>query len=729
MVSRQENRAADRRLRKTLRKISLAAGEGVGKAVAFSFALASNALAAEPKKEETFDLPPVVVEEQGSPYVVPQSSLSKFPEPLKDTPQSITIVPEKLIQEQAGSSLRDALRNVPGMGITAGENGGSQGDGFTLRGFNARNDMFIDGIRDAGSYFRDSFNIDSVEVIKGPSSTYFGRGSTGGIINQVSKTPRLDPSYGGTFTGGTDFYLRGTVDVNQPLTMISPNAALRLNVLAHRNDVSERDFVENKRYGFAPSISFGLDTPTQFTLSYLTQYEDNVPDYGRSFFHGKIIPVDRETWYGLAKKDYEHTWANIGTAKLDHRFSDQLSVRNTLRYSHVDRQSQPTHPVTICTVVTDCTLPGSVLSPNINRTRNERDSQESILSNQTDLTAKFDTYSLKHTLTTGMEFSRETFDLKRWASAGPITTVVNPNPYQLPTPKTVLANSDTTAFAFGIYAADQLKLNQYFDIIGGVRWDYFDAKFDNKLGPNLNSTDRMFSYRGGLVFHPTQVQSYYFSYASSFNPSAEGLGLAANNAKTPPEKNETFEIGAKIDLMQGALSLTGALFRIDKTDARTNDPSGVIQVLDGKQRAQGVEFGVTGRVLPGLNVFAGYTFIDAEILKATDLVGAVPIEGNVPQNVPEHSATLWATYDFLEKWQIGGGPTYVGSRYANNQNTNEVEGYVRWDSTIAYQLTRDISLRFTAQNLTNKFFIESIHPSHVVPGAGRTFLSSATFQF
>jgi catecholate siderophore receptor len=451
--------------------------------------------------------------------------------------------------------------------------------------------MFIDGVRDAGSYFRDSFNIDSVEVLKGPSSTYFGRGSTGGIINQVSKTPRLDPSYEGTFTGGSDFYLRGTVDVNQPLPMISPTASLRLNLMAHRNDVSERDFAKNKRLGFAPSISFGLGSPTQFTLSYLTQYEDNVPDYGLSFFHGKIIHVDRNTWYGLAKRDHERTWANVGTAKLDHRFSDQLSLRNTSRFSHVDRNSQPTHPVTICTVVTDCTLPGSVLSTNINRTRNLRDSQESILSNQTDLTAKFDTWILKHTLTTGLEFSRETFDIKRWASSGPITSLFNPDHNQLPTPKTVLANSATTAFGFGVYAADQLKLNQYFDVIGGVRWDYFDAKFDNKIGANLNSTDRMFSYRGGLVFHPTQAQSYYFSYASSFNPSAEGLALAANNAATPPEKNQTFEVGAKIELIDGALNLTGALFSIEKTNARTNDPSGVVQVLDGKQRAQGVELG------------------------------------------------------------------------------------------------------------------------------------------
>ena len=238
-------KARDRKRKKhqtAFQKLCLAAGEGVGKAVAFSFALASHAAAAEPQKEETFDLPPVVVQDKTSPYVVPESSLSKFPVPLQDTPQSITIIPEKLVEEQAGTTLRDALRNVPGITATAGEGGGNQGDVFTIRGFNARNDTYIDGVRDSGSYFRDAFNFESVEVLKGPSSTYFGRGSTGGIINQVSKTPLLETTnYSGILSGGMGQYWRGTMDVNQPLTQVLPNAAFRLNLMAHRDNVVERD--------------------------------------------------------------------------------------------------------------------------------------------------------------------------------------------------------------------------------------------------------------------------------------------------------------------------------------------------------------------------------------------------------------------------------------------------------------------------------------------------------
>ena len=715
-MSRQQKRAIARQSEKTaFQKICLAAGEGMSKALAFSFALASHAVAAEPKQDEPINLPPVVVEDQSSPYIVPQSSLSKFPEPLIDIPQSITIVPEKLLEEQAGTTLRDALRNVPGITATAGEGGGAQGDVFTLRGFNARNDMYIDGVRDSGSYFRDSFNFDSVEVLKGPSSTYFGRGSTGGVINQVSKTPRLDSSYNGDFTAGGNMYLRGTIDVNQPIPQLLPNAAFRINLMAHRDDVVERDKIEVKRFGLAPSIAFGLGTPTQVTLSYLLQHEDNIPDYGFPYLNGRPLRTDRSNFYGLSKDDNEDTTVNIGTLRVNHQFNDMFSLHNTLRYSNVDRESAVTNP--------------TAAPPNLNRVRPQRDTQESILSNQTDLTAKFSTYGLNHTVTTGLEVARETFDLIRWASVGPNTTINNPNDSQPPSPKTLAAKSDTSALSFGIYAADQIKLNQYFDLVGGVRWDYFDAQVkDDFINDKRKQIDREWSYRGGLVFHPTDWQSYYFSYGTSFNPSAEGVALTVATNNTPPEKNEIFEVGAKLNFFGGALSFQGAVFRIDKKNARTPNPIDPLgpNVVTGKQRSQGFEIGLTGRLLPGLNVFSGYTFLDTEILKDNTIPSNV---GNQIQNVPKNSANVWITYDFLEKWQIGGGPSYVDSRYSNNANTNRVPGFVKWDSTVAYQITKNIQFRVNAINLTNQLYFDSISGSKAIPAAGRTFLAGANFKF
>ncbi|MEX0803708.1 MAG: TonB-dependent siderophore receptor [Candidatus Binatia bacterium] len=720
-MSRQQKRADERRRGKRLRKICLAAGEGVGRAVAFSFALASNAFAAEPKKEETFELPPVVVQEQGSPYYVPESSLSRIPVPLKDVPQSITVVPQQLMQERATSSFQEALKNVPGISFQAGE-GGVQGNNLTLRGYNAKNDIFIDGVRDQGSYFRDIFNIESIEVLKGPSSTYFGRGSTGGAINQVSKVPQINPSYGGAFSLGTGIYLRGTADLNQP---ISQTTAFRVNLMAHKDDIVGRDVVEQKRLGFAPSISFGLGTPTQLTLSYLLQSEDNIPDYGVPYVDGRPARVDRDNFYGFAREDYERTLLNLGTARLDHRFNDQISLRNTLRYSHNDREHEVTAPRF------------NALTPGFfNRNRPKRDLTEAILSNQTDLTAKFDTMGFKHTLVTGIEFSRETLDRTNYAFTGvPQANATNPNPHDsiAGINKRVSARSDGEAFGFGIFAADQIKLNEYFDIVGGARWDYFDTDFENTaidaLGTatraDLNRTDKMWSYRGGLIFHPTPSQSYYFSYATSFNPSAEAIQLNANNESTAPEKNRTFEIGGKLEFFNGALNLQSALFRIDKTNARVTDPITDVMVLEGEQRVQGFELGVAGRILPNLNVFAGYTFLDSEFRKSLDPA----VVGNELQNVPEHSATLWTTYDFAEKWQIGGGPTYVSSRYNNAANANRVPGHVLWDSTLAYQLTRNIQLRINAINLTNDLYYANVGGGHVVPGNGRTFIFGTSFKF
>ncbi|MGZ8452425.1 MAG: TonB-dependent receptor [Candidatus Binatia bacterium] len=246
------------------------------------------------KKRGTDHPAAVVVQDQGS-YYTAESSLSRIPVPLKAVPQSITVIPQRLMQERAAASFQDALRSVPGISFQAGE-GGVQGNNLTLRGYNARNDIFIDGVRDQGSYFRDIFNIESIEVLKGPSSLYFGRGSTGGAINQVSKVPQLTPSYGGAFSLGNGIYLRGTGDVNQPIT---PTIAFRVNLMAHKDDIVGRDISEQQRLGFAPSISFGLGTPTQLTLSYLIQGEDNIPDYGVPYVGNKPARVDRNNFYGF----------------------------------------------------------------------------------------------------------------------------------------------------------------------------------------------------------------------------------------------------------------------------------------------------------------------------------------------------------------------------------------------------------------------------------------------
>jgi catecholate siderophore receptor len=692
--------------------------------VALTVALTgANALAQD---KDVLTAPPVEVREQRPGYTVPSLGLSRLPEPIRDIPQSITVVPQELMQQQGVSSLQDALRNVTGISFQAGEGGGAQGDNLSLRGFNARNDFFLDGVRDQGSYFRDVFNIEAVEVLKGPSALYFGRGTTGGVINQVSKLPRLESFYGGTLSLGNGFLFRVTGDVNQ---RINETTAFRVNFMGHLDEIVGRDEVEDKRMGIAPSVTFGLGTSTQLTLSYFLQHEDNIPDYGLPFLFGKPPDVRRENFYGLAREDTEDTWVNIGTLRLDHRFNEQLSLRNTLRYSRVDREAFPSPPRISGTPTPDTPLSQIVVAP----AHPGRDTTEDILDNQTDLIARFATLSFKHTLVTGLEIGTEDFDATRFAFSNiPTTPLLDPNPVRDTSRMTrsVSAMTETSTFLFGVYATDTIKLLPQLDLVGGVRWDLFEAEFKNRItGDKFDRTDKMWSYRAGLVFHPWPTHSYYFSAGNSFNPSAEALALAANNADTAPEENQTYEFGGKVDVLGGGLSLQAALFRTEKTNARTPDPVTGLQVLEGKQRVQGFELGVVGRPLPSLNVFLGYTYLDSEILESNEVVNGVSVVGNEMPNAPEHSFSVWTSYDFLERWQVGTGIYYVGERFANNANTNVAPGHVRWDMSVGYQINKNIQLRLNAINLTDELYFDGVHPSHIIPGAGRTFIATGIFNF
>ncbi len=690
--------------------------------------------------------------------------------------QSVSVVPQILIEQQGATTLKDALRNVSGIGLNAGE-GGVQGDDFTLRGYSAKTDIFIDGVRDQGSYQRDSFNLESVEVVKGPSSSYFGRGSTGGVVNQVSKTAREGTSYAGIVSSGMGPFNRASFDVNRQL---SESVAFRANVIGQSSEVVDRDDAEVRRYGYATSLVIGLDQPTQLTLNYLYQKDNNVPDYGLPYIGGEPARVDRETSFGSAfQQDFEKVTVNVATARLDHTFNDDVKLRNTTRFSQVDRAAVPTSPRE-CLALTNVpfTAPtGSTLgltsgcgreeivgsSPRrfnqlagIRSSRPERDAHETILSNQTDLTLNFTTGSFEHSLSTGFEVAREDFRLTRFTNDGPATLGLDPDalapasfgtatgPQVFVNPRVRSQNANTRALSTGVFVADELKLNDYVDLIGGVRYDRFAASFNDEFPtpvpgdpgrtrPDFDNIDRFLSYRAGIAFHPSPTQNYYLSYGTSFNPSAESLALAANNAGTDPEKNRTFEIGGKVELRDAQLNLQGALFQTEKTDARETDPTGTVQILSGQRRVRGLELGVQGRVTEGWVLFGSYTFLDGEITDSIldrDNDPANDIEGKDVQRVPRHSATLWSSYQFPgQKLEIAGGPTYVSHRFANDTNTNRVDGYTRWDATIGYSVNEKVTLRLNLQNLTDKEYFEAAGGGHALPAPGRTAIATVSFNF
>ena len=703
------------------------------RAIGLGLLVTSSAWAQQPTDEDLV-LPPVDVQAQRrfGEYRLLNSDLFKVPSELADYPQSVTIVPQELMREQADFTLRDALRNVTGIGFVAGEGGGAQGDNLTLRGFSARTDIFLDGIRDVGMYTRDTFNLEAVEVFKGPSAVLFGRGSTGGVINQVSKTPKTSRFYEGSFTGGTDVFFRGQADVNQPIGSV---AALRLNVMGQSNDIAERDEADIKRWGIAPSFTIGFGTPLQVTGSFFYQREDNLPDYGFPVMFGgqePIPPVNRRNFYGLANNDYEKTDVYIGTIRADYKYSDDFRLRNETRYGWYGRQALPGVPQPP-TVAPD----QSLSTVNVTVTRPQRDSEETIVANNLDAVVKWSLLGFKSTLVTGFEISYQTFDITRWTQPQTVTPLLNPNPFRaVPNAQRVLAAKSTSdEFGAGVYAVNDLSITEWLRFLAGVRWDYWNASADIDFPlpvANLSNVTNAWNPRLGLVVEPTKSQMYYFTYGTSSNPSAEALSqtLNAANQNLDPEHNQSFELGAKWTLFD-KLGINAALFRIEKTNARTVDPVTGIVELDGKQRVDGFEISAAGEILKGWQVFAGYTYLNPKILEAIDVQNTVPIQGNVLPNVPQSSATLWTTYNFTWHWpiQVGGGAVYASKRYANASNLVSSPSYLTGDLTAAVRPLSNFELRMNIQNISNELFFPALHPGHFPPAAGRTFLFTGTFSY
>jgi catecholate siderophore receptor len=664
-------------------------------------------------------------------------SLPKFTEPLRDTPQSITVVPRQVMDDQGVTTLRDALRNVAGISIAAGE-GGSQGDNLTLRGFTARGDIFLDAMRDFGSYYRDPFNLETVAALKGPESVMFGRGSTGGVINQESKQPLLAPSISGSLALGTDLTRRATLDVNEPVPEFGKHAAVRLNVMGQESEFAGRDVAENRRLGFAPSLSLGIGTATQATFSYYHQSEDNIPDYGVPWILGRPAQVERHNFYGF-KSDYLKTDADIGTVKVSHEVSETLTLRDQLRYANYGRDFRITEPQATATI----SGPAPTLSTPLDQIvvkRNELTgtSTETFFQNQFDVIGKFDTGSFSHTVVTGIEASRETSDPTRFTWTGvPTTGLLTPDEHQtFAGTATVSSKVKTTANSVGVYAVDTLKLSERWEVLGGFRWDYFDADFANAVtGQAFNRVDEMPSWRGAVVFKPRPNGSIYFDYGTSFNPSAESLALSAGNANLPPEENQTFELGTKWDVLSGKLSLRGAIFRTEKTNARETNPSNSNEiVLAGKQRVEGLELEAGGRLTDHWRIAAGYALLDSAVESSRFFPGSV---GYPLANVPRHTVSLWTTYELPWDLEIGGGVRYVGSRTASStvpldpvtSRLKEAPGYWTLDAMIKYHLSRHVDLQVNVYNLTNNSFYDQVHPAHIVPGAGISALFSTNFKF
>ena len=663
---------------------------------------------------------------------------SRLPD-VRDAPQSISIIPREVIEQQSASSLRDVLRNVSGISMAAGEGGGGPaGDNLTLRGFGARNDIFIDGIRDFASYARDTFNIEQVEVVKGPSSAQTGRGSTGGYINMFSKQPVASTFVGSTLGLGAPGFVRATGDFNLGGGALGlGGTAFRLNTMVQKGDTPGRDFVETKRFGLAPSLSVGLGSATRAIASLTWLKQNNVPDYGIPFvpaahtglpgFADGPAPVDYDNYYGLLERDREKLRSTIATFALEHDFSDNIRVANATRYGHATRDSIFSAPR--FTNNTD-TL--------INPQTQSRDTVDGILLNQSNLFAKFDTGAVSHDLIAGFEISREkSRNQLRAITAGTPTDLFDPEPERPWDGSVVDLPGEVVrarAASLAAYLFDTVELSERFLLSGGVRWERYESDF-NPAPSQVTATvgdierlDKNLTWRAGATWKPLRRLSLYVGAGTSVNPSIENMTqttptLAVGALK--PERSRTIEAGAKWNGFDGRLLLNAAGFRTDKYNARTPGlPGDPPTVLEGMQRVDGVEVGATGRLTDDWSIVAAYAYLDSAAVKSN-----TPVEvGNRLGNVPVHSGSLWSTYALPMGFEAGGGLRFASARYTNVANARKVGGYAVVDATLAYDISEQLTLRLNGFNLTDKRYADQLGGGHFIPGPGRSVLATIAFR-
>lgn len=639
----------------------------------------------------------------------------KYTEPVRDIPQSITVVPQSVLESQGVTSLRDAVRNISGLTVNAGEGGATPGDNFNIRGFSARSDIFVNGVRDVGGYSRETFNIEQVEVTKGPSSVYAGRGSTGGSINLVTKTPHAGSAYNGGIGVGSADYKRMTADINQPLDdMGLKGSGVRLNAQYQYSGTPGVAVINNKSWGVAPSVAFGLTGKTQFTADFLHAAQDNLPTYGvNSTSGGPPEGVDTHQYFGVRNLDFERVRADQGTARLTHAFNDAVTLRNLTSWGQTD----------VHRIVTSANPDGTRRSPShITYDRN--------LTNQTVLNAGFKTANIEHAVVTGAEVTHEGSRFASYVFTGAlpkITDLKNPSEEDqfTGTYKEGKPRRSATANSVGFYSFDTMKFGSHWEVSGGLRYDTFSPQYKDSLERELPRTDsRALTWRAGTVFKPTEEASFYAAYGTSFNPTGELLSLD-NRGTTglEPEKNRSVEVGTKWDTFRRRLLLTAAVFRTEKTNARITDPldpSGASLVLAGKQRVDGFEVGASGRLAENWNLFGGWTWLDGKIIH-----GNAGQDGTVIPNTPKHTLNVWTSGRVLGRLELGGGVRHVGERLRTA--TQSVPAYTAWDADAALPVTRSLLFRLNLVNLTDATYYDS--GRYWVPASGRAVRLSTNLTF
>ncbi|KEA52115.1 catecholate siderophore receptor Fiu [Mangrovibacter sp. MFB070] len=723
------------------------------------------------KKEETL----VIQAQAPSLYLPGVSADPKFTQPLVDTTRTVTVIPEQMIKDQGVTNLTDALKNVPGVGaFYAGENGSSStGDAVYMRGVDTSDSIYVDGIRDIGSVTRDTFNTQQVEVIKGPAGTDYGRSAPSGSINMISKQPRLDSGLDASVSIGSAWMRRGTLDYNQAF---GENSAFRLNLMGEKTHDAGRHNVENERYGVAPSLAFGLDTPTRLYINYLHVHQNNTPDGGIPTIGlpGYSAPssatsalnssgkVNTKNYYGT-DSDFDKSTTDSFTLRFEHDLTDNTTLRNTTRWSRVKQKYLLT---AVMGGASNITQPDSnnVDTWEWSRLANTKDVSNSILTNQTNLTSKFHTGFVGHDVSAGVEFTRE-----KQTNYG--VDAITPPAVNIYHPISSIsvgglsrngANANGQTDTFGIYAFDTLELTDSFQVNGGIRLDNYHTDYDSATacggtgrravacpagaatGTPVTTVDtaksgNLVNWKAGALYRLTSQGNLYANYAISQQPpggstfalAAGGSGNSANRTDFKPQKAKSSEIGTKWEILDKRLLLNAALFRTDiENEVASNDDGTYSQY--GKKRVEGYELSAIGNITPDWQVSMGYTQQHASV-KEGDTVAQ---DGSSAlAYTPKHAFTLWSQYQATDAVSVGAGARYVGSLRRGSDGAvgtpDHTEGYWVADAKLGYRVNRNLDLQLNVYNLFDKDYVASINKSgyRYHPGEPRTFLLTANVHF
>jgi catecholate siderophore receptor len=666
-------------------------------------------------------LRPVVVKgsaDRASSYAALRTSTAtKTDTPLRDTPQSVTVVTRTLIADQAMQTMGDVVRYVPG--ITMGQGEGHR-DAPTIRGNSSTADFFVDGVRDDAQYLRDLYNVDRVEALKGANAMIFGRGGGGGVINRVSKEAQWAPTRALTLEGGSFGQKRASVDVGQGL---GQRVAARVNGMYENSDAF-RDATTLERYGINPTLAVAAGSGTAVRLGYEFFHDDRTVDRGIPSYRGRPSEADIETYFGNPHVSYAEARVHAATATVEHSAPGGVTIRNRTRFADYDKFYQNVFPGGAVDS-TGTLVPLAAYNHAIGR-RN--------LFNQTELTYGVGTGVVRHTLLAGVEAGRQSTDNFRRTGYFDDTAATMIVPFDQPTVATAVtfrqnatdADSRAVTTVAAAYAQDQVALSAHWQAIVGVRYERFNIRFNNdRTGQGLQRDDQMVSPRAGLVFKPAEPLSLYGAYSVSYLPSSgdQFTTLTVTSQTLAPERFTNYELGAKWDV-RPALELTSAVYRLDRTNTSAPDPADPSRVVQtGSQRTTGYEVGLAGEVTSAWQVAGGYASQRATIVSRT---AAAKAGATVPL-VPHHTVSLWNKYRLGSALGVGLGVVHQADMYAAIDNSVTLPSFTRLDGAVYLTLYRGVRAQVNVENLFDtRYYATSQGNNNILPGAPRTVRLSVT---